>query len=85
MTSSASSPGCGLVRSAVGVEYCIMSDVVSGRKNEEVVGTFLVPVTHAGLVILARRGIVRGVCMRGAQLSGAAVRLKDVQSDMCGM
>ena len=49
--------------------------------------TFLVPVTHAGLVILARRGMVRDdvVCIRDAQLSGAAVRLKDVQSDMCGM
>jgi len=25
------------------------------------------------------------VCIRDAQFSGAAVRLKDVQSDMCGM
>jgi hypothetical protein len=36
-------------------------------------------------MILARKGIVRVVDIREVQLSGAAVRRNDVQSDMCGV
>jgi hypothetical protein len=43
-----------------------------------------VPVTQAGLLIFARNGIVLAVEIRERQLSGA-VRLIEVQSDMCGV
>jgi hypothetical protein len=46
--------------------------------------TFLVPLTHAGLVIFARNGMALAVDIRDTQLSGA-VRPIDWQSDMCGV
>jgi hypothetical protein len=46
--------------------------------------TFRVPLTHAGFVTLARKGMLLAVEIRETPLSGTAVRLIEVQSDMCG-
>ena len=83
MTSSGSSSFWGFVRSSVGVEYCIVSDIEvlcwdAGRGP-----TILVPVIQAGFVIFARRGMTPTVRVRGAQLSDAGVLLANVQRDMC--